>query len=125
LILVFLGAFTKSAQVPFHFWLPSAMEGPAPVSAFLHSVTMVKAGVYLLLRLSPILGGTEAWQFSLTLIGAATMVTGALMALVQTDFKLLLAYSTVNGLGTLVFLTGLGTPLSIQVAVFVCRRCGS
>ena len=117
LILVFLGAFTKSAQVPFHFWLPSAMEGPAPVSAFLHSVTMVKAGVYLLLRLSPILGGTEAWQFSLTLIGAATMVTGALMALVQTDFKLLLAYSTVNGLGTLVFLTGLGTPLSIQAAM--------
>ena len=117
LILVFLGAFTKSAQVPFHFWLPSAMEGPAPVSAFLHSVTMVKAGVYLLLRLSPILGGTEAWQFSLTLVGAATMVTGALMALVQTDFKLLLAYSTVNGLGTLVFLTGLGTPLSIQAAM--------
>lgn len=117
LILVFLGAFTKSAQVPFHFWLPSAMEGPAPVSAFLHSVTMVKAGVYLLLRLSPILGGTEAWQFSLTLIGAATMLTGALMALVQTDFKLLLAYSTVNGLGTLVFLTGLGTPLSIQAAM--------
>jgi multicomponent Na+:H+ antiporter subunit A len=117
LILVFLGAFTKSAQVPFHFWLPSAMEGPAPVSAFLHSVTMVKAGVYLLLRLSPILGGTETWQFSLTLIGAATMVTGALMALVQTDFKLLLAYSTVNGLGTLVFLTGLGTPLAIQAAM--------
>ena len=117
LILVFLGAFTKSAQVPFHFWLPSAMEGPAPVSAFLHSVTMVKAGVYLLLRLSPILGGTEAWQFSLTLVGAATMITGAFMALVQTDFKLLLAYSTVNALGTLVFLTGLGTPLSIQAAM--------
>lgn len=117
LILVFLGAFTKSAQVPFHFWLPSAMEGPAPVSAFLHSVTMVKAGVYLLLRLSPILGGTDAWQFSLTLVGAATMITGAFMALVQTDFKLLLAYSTVNGLGTLVFLTGLGTPLSIQAAM--------
>jgi multicomponent Na+:H+ antiporter subunit A len=117
LIMVFLGAFTKSAQVPFHFWLPSAMEGPAPVSAFLHSVTMVKAGVYLLLRLSPILGGTEAWQFSLTLVGAVTMVTGALMALVQTDFKLLLAYSTVNALGTLVFLIGLGTPLSIQAAM--------
>ena len=117
LVLVFLGAFTKSAQVPFHFWLPSAMEGPAPVSAFLHSVTMVKAGVYLLLRLSPVLGGTEIWQLSLTLIGAATMVTGALMALVQSDFKLLLAYSTVNGLGTLIFLTGLGTPLSIQAAM--------
>ena len=117
LVLVFLGAFTKSAQVPFHFWLPSAMEGPAPVSAFLHSVTMVKAGVYLLLRLSPVLGGTEIWQLSLTFIGAATMVTGALMALVQSDFKLLLAYSTVNALGTLVFLTGLGTPLSIQAAM--------
>jgi multicomponent Na+:H+ antiporter subunit A len=117
LILVLLGAFTKSAQVPFHFWLPSAMEGLAPVSAFLHSVTMVKAGVYLLLRLSPVLGGTEIWQLTLTLVGATTVVTGALMALVQTDFKLLLAYSTVNGLGTLVFLTGLGTPLSIQAAM--------
>ncbi len=117
LILVLLGAFTKSAQVPFHFWLPSAMEGPAPVSAFLHSVTMVKAGVYLLLRLSPVLGGTDIWQLTLTLFGALTVVTGALMALVQTDFKLLLAYSTVNGLGTLVFLTGLGTPLSIQAAM--------
>lgn len=117
LILVLLGAFTKSAQVPFHFWLPSAMEGPAPVSAFLHSVTMVKAGVYLLLRLSPVLGGTEIWQLTLTLFGATTMVTGALMALVQTDLKLLLAYSTVNGLGTLVFLTGLGTPLAIQAAM--------
>jgi len=117
LILVLLGAFTKSAQVPFHFWLPSAMEGPAPVSAFLHSVTMVKAGVYLLLRLSPVLGGTEIWQLTLTLFGAATVVTGAFMALVQTDFKLLLAYSTVNGLGTLVFLTGLGTPLAIQAAM--------
>ncbi len=117
LILVLLGAFTKSAQVPFHFWLPSAMEGPAPVSAFLHSATMVKAGVYLLLRLSPVLGGTDIWQLTLTFVGAATVVTGALMALVQTDFKLLLAYSTVNGLGTLVFLTGLGTPLSIQAAM--------
>ncbi|MGD2100567.1 MAG: proton-conducting transporter membrane subunit, partial [Desulfobacterales bacterium] len=117
LVLILLGAFTKSAQVPFHFWLPSAMEGPAPVSAFLHSVTMVKAGVYLLLRLSPVLGGTETWQLTLTLFGATTAVTGAFMALVQTDFKLLLAYSTVNGLGTLVFLTGLGTPLSIQAAL--------
>ena len=117
LVLVLLGAFTKSAQVPFHFWLPSAMEGPAPVSAFLHSVTMVKAGVYLLLRLSPVLGGTEIWQLTLTAFGAATMVTGALMALVQTDFKLLLAYTTVNGLGTLVFLTGLDSPLSIQAAM--------
>ncbi|MGD8725732.1 MAG: proton-conducting transporter membrane subunit, partial [Desulfobacterales bacterium] len=72
LVLILLGAFTKSAQVPFHFWLPSAMEGPAPVSAFLHSVTMVKAGVYLLLRLSPVLGGTETWQLTLTLFGATT-----------------------------------------------------
>ncbi|MGD9236318.1 MAG: putative monovalent cation/H+ antiporter subunit A [Desulfobacterales bacterium] len=117
LILVLLGAFTKSAQFPFHFWLPSAMEGPAPVSAFLHSVTMVKAGVYLLLRLSPVLGGTEIWQLTLTFFGAVTIVTGAFMALVQTDFKLLLAYSTVNGLGSLVFLTGVGTPLAIQAAM--------
>jgi multicomponent Na+:H+ antiporter subunit A len=117
LLLILAGAFTKSAQTPFHFWLPSAMEGPAPVSAFLHSVTMVKAGVYLLLRMSPILGHTTQWSFIVTATGAVTMLVGAYLSVVQTDMKRLLAYTTVNGLGLLVFLTGLGTPLSIQAAI--------
>jgi len=117
LILILIGAFTKSAQFPFHFWLPSAMEGPSPVSAFLHSATMVKAGVYLLLRLNPVLGGTDVWQLLVTATGTLTMVSGAAIALVQTDMKRLLAYSTVNGLGTMVMLTGLGSPLAIQAAL--------
>ncbi|KPJ77341.1 MAG: hypothetical protein AMJ54_08570 [Deltaproteobacteria bacterium SG8_13] len=117
LILVLAGAFTKSAQVPFHFWLPSAMEGPAPVSAYLHSATMVKAGVYLVLRLSPVFAGSAAWHTSLALFGGVTMITGAWLAIVQTDMKKLLAYTTVNGLGMLVFLTGIGTPLALQAAV--------
>jgi multicomponent Na+:H+ antiporter subunit A len=117
LILVLIGAFTKSAQTPFHFWLPSAMEGPAPVSAFLHSVTMVKAGVYLLFRVSPILGDTYPWMLMVTMAGALTMVVGAYLSLIQKDMKRLLAYTTVNGLGLLVFLTGLGTTASIQAAI--------
>ena len=117
LILLLAGAFTKSAQVPFHFWLPSAMEGPAPVSAYLHSATMVKAGVYLVMRLSPIFSGAAAWHTSLTLFGGMTMIAGAWLAIVQTDMKKLLAYTTVNGLGMLVFLTGLGTPSALQAAV--------
>ena len=117
LILLLAGAFTKSAQVPFHFWLPSAMEGPAPVSAYLHSATMVKAGVYLVLRLSPVFSGSTAWHASLALFGGVTMVAGAWLAIVQTDMKKLLAYTTVNGLGMLVFLTGLGTPVALQAAV--------
>ena len=117
LALILLGAFTKSAQFPFHFWLPGAMEAPAPVSAYLHSATMVKAGVYLLARLSPALGGTLAWQSSLTLTGAVTMFVGSYLAWQQTDLKRLLAYSTVSGLGTLVLLLGLGTPLAIGGAM--------
>ena len=117
LVLVLMGAFTKSAQFPFHFWLPSAMEGPAPVSAYLHSATMVKAGVYLLMRLNPVLGGTTHWQAALVVFGAVTMVGGAWLALVQRDMKRLLAYSTVNGLGTMVFLTGIGTPYAVQAAI--------
>jgi len=117
LILVLLGAFTKSAQVPFHFWLPNAMEAPAPVSAYLHSATMVKAGVYLLARLSPILGNTEAWQYLVTLAGVVTMLLGAALALFQTDLKRILAYSTVSTLGTLVLLLGLDTTLSIKAAM--------
>jgi multicomponent Na+:H+ antiporter subunit A len=105
-LLVLLGAFTKSAQWPFHSWLPGAMQAPTPVSAYLHSATMVKAGVYLLARLSPALGGTPEWVWLLTLFGGLTMLMGSLFALLETDFKLLLAWTTVSGLGTLVFLLG-------------------
>lgn len=116
LILILLGAFTKSAQFPFHFWLPSAMEAPTPVSAYLHSATMVKAGVYLVARLSPVLGGTGLWQDSLVGIGTLTMVAGALLALPQNDLKRILAYSTVSSLGTLVLLIGIGTPAALTAA---------
>lgn len=117
LLLIFAGAFTKSAQVPFHFWLPSAMEAPTPVSAYLHSATMVKAGVYLLARLSPTLGGTELWFFVVTFFGALTMIVSAYQALYQTDLKRILAYSTVSVLGTLTLLIGLGSELAIQAAM--------
>ncbi|MCS7222068.1 MAG: Na(+)/H(+) antiporter subunit A, partial [Anaerolineae bacterium] len=116
LVLILLGAFTKSAQAPFHFWLPNAMEAPTPVSAYLHSATMVKAGVYLLARLSPVLGGTEAWHYLVTGAGTVTMLLGAGLALLQTDLKRILAYSTVSALGALVLLLGLGTVLSVKAA---------
>jgi multicomponent Na+:H+ antiporter subunit A len=116
LLLVLTGAFTKSAQFPFHFWLPGAMAAPTPVSAYLHSATMVKAGVFLLGRLNPVLGGTDAWHFILTGVGAATMLTGALLAVPQTDLKRLLAYSTVSGLGTLTLLLGIGSTLAVKAA---------
>ena len=117
LVLVLGGAFTKSAQFPFHFWLPNAMEAPTPVSAYLHSATMVKAGVYLLMRLNPVLGGTDAWQTILPVFGAATLVIGALLAVRQTDLKLMLAYTTMASLGLLVLLTGFGSPYAIEAAV--------
>lgn len=117
LLLILIGASTKSAQVPFHFWLPNAMEAPTPVSAYLHSATMVKAGVYLLARLSPILGSTDAWNYLVTLIGLATMLLGAILALMQTDLKRILAYSTVSTLGALVLLIGLDTVLSVKAAM--------
>ena len=117
LALVFAGAFTKSAQVPFHFWLPSAMEAPTPVSAYLHSATMVKAGVYLLARLSPVLGGSDIWLYVVTGFGAATMLASAYQALYQTDLKKILAYSTVSVLGTLTMLLGLGNKLAVQAAM--------
>jgi len=117
LILVILGCITKSAQVPFHFWLPAAMAGPTPVSAYLHSATMVKAGVYLLARLSPQLGGTPEWAWSLGLIGLVTMLTGALATLGQRDMKRVLAYSTLAVLGTLVMLLGVGTEYAVKTAV--------
>lgn len=117
LLLFLAGAFTKSAQFPFHFWLPGAMQAPSPVSAFLHSATMVKAGVFLLMRMSPILGGTELWHYLLSIFGALTMLTGAWMAIGQTDLKRILAYTTVSALGTLVLLIGTGTEYAINAAI--------
>ncbi|WP_179862094.1 putative monovalent cation/H+ antiporter subunit A [Longibacter salinarum] len=116
-VLIAVGAFTKSAQLPFHFWLPNAMEAPTPVSAFLHSATMVKAGVYLLARLDPVLGGTPAWTWTLTLVGGATMLLGAISAVAHTDLKKVLAYSTITALGTLVVLIGLSYPSALKAAV--------
>jgi multicomponent Na+:H+ antiporter subunit A len=117
LILILLGAFTKSAQFPFHFWLPNAMAAPAPVSAYLHSTTMVKAGIYLLARISPIFGGTPEWEIILTSIGGITMITGAFFAIQYTDLKKILAYTTISALGVMVFLIGIGTTLAIQAAM--------
>ncbi len=117
LTLVLGGAFTKSAQFPFHFWLPNAMEAPTPVSAYLHSATMVKAGVYLLMRLNPVMGGTMAWETILPVFGAATLLVGTLLAIRQTDLKLKLAYTTVSSLGLLVLLTGFGTDYAVEAAV--------
>ncbi|MHA1525108.1 MAG: hydrogen gas-evolving membrane-bound hydrogenase subunit E, partial [Alphaproteobacteria bacterium] len=116
-ILVLGGAFTKSAQVPLHFWLPNAMEAPTPVSAYLHSATMVKAGVYLLMRMNPVLGDTILWSALLSGFGAATLLTGTLLALRQDDLKLILAYTTVASLGLLVMLIGVGTQEALLGAV--------
>jgi multicomponent Na+:H+ antiporter subunit A len=117
LLLVLLGAFTKSAQFPFHFWLPGAMAAPSPVSSYLHSATMVKAGIYLLARLNPALGGTDAWHYLVILAGTATLVTGAVLAYGQTDLKRLLAFTTVSALGTLTLLVGISTELSARAAM--------
>ena len=116
-ILIAIGAFTKSAQFPFHFWLPGAMTAPSPVSAYLHSATMVKAGVFLLARLNPVLGGTELWSYTLTIVGVTTMFTGAWLSITQVDLKRILAYTTVSALGTLVLLIGTGTEYAINAAI--------
>jgi multicomponent K+:H+ antiporter subunit A len=118
LILILLGAFTKSAQFPFHFWLPHAMAAPTPVSAYLHSATMVKAGLFLMARLWPVLSGTEAWFLIVSTAGLITMVLGAKIALFKHDLKALLAFSTVSHLGLITMLLGLGTPEAAVVAVF-------
>ncbi|MBL8342781.1 MAG: monovalent cation/H+ antiporter subunit A [Rubrivivax sp.] len=118
LVLVLLGCFTKSAQFPFHFWLPHAMAAPTPVSAYLHSATMVKAGVFLLARLYPALGGSEPWFWIVSLTGLATLVLGAYMALFKHDLKGLLAYSTISHLGLITLLFGLDEPLAVVAGVF-------
>jgi multicomponent Na+:H+ antiporter subunit A len=114
---IILGAFTKSAQVPFHFWLPNAMEAPTPVSAYLHSAAMVQAGVYLLARMTPVLGGTVAWSTMLVCFGSVSLLWGAAKALRQTDLKHLLAQSTIGSLGLLVLLLGLGSEAAIASVV--------
>ena len=114
LLLILLGCFTKSAQFPFHFWLPNAMAAPTPVSAYLHSATMVKAGIYLLARLTPALGGTDVWQYSLVCVGGATALLGAILALQHIDLKAILAYTTISSLGLLVAMTGVGTTLAMK-----------
>ena len=116
--LVLLAIFTKSAQFPFHFWLPHAMAAPTPVSAYLHSATMVKAGVFLLARLHPTLAGTDLFFYVVTGVGAATLLIGAWYAIFQHDLKGLLAYSTISHLGLITLLFGLSTPLAVVAALF-------
>lgn len=117
LILILSGAFTKSAQFPFHFWLPNAMQAPTPVSTYLHAATMVKAGIYLLARFYPLLGGTALWFWTVGGFGAITMILGGLLALSQTDLKRLLAYSTISALGSLVLAIGIGSETALKAMV--------
>jgi multicomponent K+:H+ antiporter subunit A len=118
LVLLLAGALTKSAQFPFHFWLPHAMAAPTPVSAYLHSATMVKAGVFLLARLWPVLSGSEMWFWIVGGAGLATLLLGAYAAMFQNDLKSLLAYSTISHLGLITLLLGLNSPLAAVAAVF-------
>lgn len=118
LLLFLLGCFTKSAQFPFHFWLPNAMAAPTPVSAYLHSATMVKAGIFLLARFYPALSGTELWFLLVSLTGLATLLVGAYLALFKHDLKGLLAYSTISHLGLITLLFGLNSPLAAVAGVF-------
>lgn len=118
LILILLGCFTKSAQFPFHFWLPHAMAAPTPVSAYLHSATMVKAGIFLMARMWPVLSGTPEWFVIVTSAGLITMVLGAVIALFKHDLKALLAFSTVSHLGLITMLLGTGTAFGAMAAMF-------
>ncbi|SIS39981.1 monovalent cation/H+ antiporter subunit A [Neptunomonas antarctica] len=118
LVLVLLGAFTKSAQFPFHFWLPHAMSAPTPVSAYLHSATMVKAGIFLMARFYPALAGTDLWFMIVSLTGLITLLIGAYVALFKHDLKGLLAYSTISHLGLITLLLGLNSDLAAVAAVF-------
>ena len=123
--LLLLAAFTKSAQFPFHFWLPNAMQAPTPVSAYLHSATMVKAGVYLVARMTPIIGGTMLWTGTITIVGAVTMLVGAGRAMIETDLKRVLAYSTISALGILMLLFAIGTPAAVTagLAYLLAHAC--
>lgn len=116
--LFLIGAFTKSAQFPFHFWLPNAMAAPTPVSAYLHSATMVKAGVFILVRFSPVLGGTDVWFWVVAGTGMMTLLLGAVIALWRNDLKGLLAYSTISHLGLITALAGMGSGAAIIAAIF-------
>lgn len=118
LVLILIGALTKSAQFPFHFWLPNAMAAPTPVSAYLHSATMVKAGVFLLVRLWPVLAGTQEWFWLVGFAGVTTLLLGAYFAMFQQDLKGLLAYSTISHLGLITTLLSLGSPLAAVAAIF-------
>lgn len=118
LILILIGALTKSAQFPFFFWLPQAMSAPTPVSAYLHSATMVKAGIFLLILLWPVLSGTDAWLYMVGGAGLVTLIIGAYAAIFQHDLKGLLAYSTISHLGLITLLLGLETPLALVAAIF-------
>ncbi|WP_445428514.1 monovalent cation/H+ antiporter subunit A [Alishewanella sp. HL-SH05] len=118
LVLFLLGCFTKSAQFPFHFWLPNAMAAPTPVSAYLHSATMVKAGIFLMARFYPALAGSDLWIILVSLTGLATLLVGAYLALFKHDLKGLLAYSTISHLGLITLLLGMGTELAAVVAIF-------
>jgi len=118
LVLVLLGCFTKSAQFPFHFWLPHAMAAPTPVSAYLHSATMVKAGVFLLARMYPALSGSDLWFWMVSLTGLTTLLIGAYIAIFKHDLKGLLAYSTISHLGLITLLFGLDTQLAVVAGVF-------
>ena len=118
LVLIAVGALTKSAQFPFHFWLPHAMAAPTPVSAYLHSAAMVKLGVFLLARLWPVLAGTDEWIWIIGTAGLATLLVGAYTAIFQHDLKGLLAYSTISHLGLITVLLGLNSPLALVAAVF-------
>lgn len=117
LVLIFLGALSKSAQFPLHFWLPNAMAAPTPISAYLHSATMVKAGIFLLARLSPALSGTDLWFWTLILLGGTTMLMGAAFSAFSADLKRILAYSTLMALGTLTLLLGIGSDYAIRAFV--------
>ncbi len=118
LLLILLGAFTKSAQFPFHFWLPNAMAAPTPVSAYLHSATMVKAGIFLLARLAPIFIGAALYHNIVTFVGLFTLCMAAGFAIFKEDLKGLLAYSTISHLGLIVCLLGIGSPLAVAAAIF-------
>lgn len=122
-VLILVGAFTKSAQFPFHFWLPNAMQAPTPVSAYLHSATMVKAGIYLVARLSPAFSGVVVWDYLVIAIGSLTALLGGFLSLRQTDLKRVLAYSTVSALGVMMLLLGIGTVTAIKACLvfLVCH----